>query len=338
MTIRYVDPAASGNNDGTSWTHAWTTLQSAYDTAVAGDQVYCRGTETLSSILDIDTNSGSLAAGFVSFIGCNASGIVDGTRYVVDANSTAVNVLKYANSKGYYYWHENIEFKNATSHGVNYNDENASYSVFYNCTSHNNGSYGWLITGINNLFVKCQSYNNNTGFYLADALRCVFSGCVSYGASAGGFTLSNSSYITLMSCISYNNGSWGFYLSGPGTSLLNSISDDNVIGVSISTDIVRLLYNRITNNTTGIDFSSETTICGWNYLHGNTTDLANPSAWSDAGIYACYITEDDGTNTNKADTDVDDGYVDQANQDYRLKADRTYNGDGSDVIPLGIGS
>ena len=44
MTTRYVDPTASGSNNGTSWTHAWTTMQSAYDTAVAGDQVYCRGT------------------------------------------------------------------------------------------------------------------------------------------------------------------------------------------------------------------------------------------------------------------------------------------------------
>ena len=261
---------------------------------------------------------------------------------MINANSAVTNAIKYTGAgKGDFYRHVNFEFKNATGHGVAYNNESVEQSAFINCISHDNGGYGWILAGYKNLFVRCQAYNNTSGFYLDSAVRFVFSDCVAYGGGTGFYMTGSSNYATFMNCIAYNNVSApgiGFALNGPGTALINSISDSNTVGVTVFVDNVRLFYNRITNNGTGIDFSDETTVCGWNYLHGNTTDLANPSAWSDAGIYACYITEDDGTNTNKADTDVDDGYVDQANQDYRLKADRTYNGDGSDVIPLGIGS
>ena len=86
MTTRYVDPAASGDNDGTSWTNAYETLQQAADNAVAGDVVYCRGTETLAARVDFDTQTGTNAGGFIKFVGCNAEGNVDGTRFVLDGD------------------------------------------------------------------------------------------------------------------------------------------------------------------------------------------------------------------------------------------------------------
>ena len=74
MATYYCDPDAGGANDGTLWTDAWTTVQSGFDTATAGDIVYCRGTETLAAAIDVDTNAGT-ATSFIYFIGCNRTGM-----------------------------------------------------------------------------------------------------------------------------------------------------------------------------------------------------------------------------------------------------------------------
>ena len=96
MATKYVDPAAGGSNNGSDWTNAWTDIQSAFDTCVAGDIVYCRGTQTLSVTIDVDTNSGDDTSGFIKFIGCNASGVVDGTYFTINGNAGAYHGLTFA--------------------------------------------------------------------------------------------------------------------------------------------------------------------------------------------------------------------------------------------------
>ncbi|NOY51426.1 MAG: right-handed parallel beta-helix repeat-containing protein, partial [Chlorobi bacterium] len=39
-TTLFVDHSASGSNDGSSWTDAYTSLQSALDAAVTGDEIW----------------------------------------------------------------------------------------------------------------------------------------------------------------------------------------------------------------------------------------------------------------------------------------------------------
>ena len=126
------------------------------------------------------------------------------------------------------------------------------------------------------------------------------------------------------------------------------MADLNLTGQSLDrADIVFIVANRITNNTIGIDLSTEQTITAWNFFDGNTDDLANPAAWAEEGAYACYICDESEINTNQTDDadpgaplhgDGDDGYNAQATEDFNLKADRTYNGDGTDVVGLNIGS
>ena len=41
MADIYVKPAAGGANDGTSWTDAYTDIQSAFDTMASGDDIWC---------------------------------------------------------------------------------------------------------------------------------------------------------------------------------------------------------------------------------------------------------------------------------------------------------
>jgi hypothetical protein len=80
MTTYYLDPDASGADDGTSQSDAWSTLQRAIDGTdgtqpAAGDIVQCRhGTgndESISTVINFDGNAGSQASGFIQFIGVN---------------------------------------------------------------------------------------------------------------------------------------------------------------------------------------------------------------------------------------------------------------------------
>ncbi len=116
MATYYVDPAATGANDGSSWTDAWTSLQSALDTAGAGDTVYCRGTQTLSANIDENINDG--ATGNRRYIiGVNGIGVEDGTRFTVDGNSTAAYPLHWQGKGAFTEW-RNVRFTNgATNSG-----------------------------------------------------------------------------------------------------------------------------------------------------------------------------------------------------------------------------
>ena len=92
-----------------------------------------------------------------------------------------------------------------------------------------------------------------------------------------------------------------------------------------------LLANRVTNCATGINGNSTISIFGWNLFHNNTNDTTSAT-------YLEAIPLDSDTDTNEYDPDADDGYEDAANKDFNLKTSRTYNGDGTDTVGLGIGS
>lgn len=341
MGTYYVDPNASGANNGTSWGDAWITLQSAADALNAGDTAYCRNTETLSAPIDFDTNSGSLAAGYIKFIGCNAAGSVDGTFFVLDGNGAAANCIRGITTAQTHLWFENFEFKNATDDGVQ-GIAGDDYWIFINCSFNNNDACGFENSYLDYLLViGCIAYSNsNHGFAsaLANSIFPRFAFCVAHSNGDQGIRIRGGG--AAYHCLTHDNGDSagdiGIAAAGSGTTIMGSVMDGEVNGMLASVDYTFFLLNRITNNTTGIDFGSKFVLAGWNYLYGNTTDLANPAAWSSVGIYAAYVAWKSTTNSNK--TGIDDGYNDRANDDFNLKASRTYNGDGNDVIDLGIGS
>lgn len=339
MATYYVDPAAGGNNDGSDWTNAWTNVQSAFDTAVAADIVYCRGTQTLGAKIDVDTNSGSIAAGFIKFIGCNAGGSVDGTRFVLDATDTYANCIDSITSAQKYIWIQNFELKQATGSGYS-GLSGADYWVWINCISHDNGAHGFdLGSTDSHFFMKCQAYNNgNTGFYNMTYSN-ILAFCASWANSDNGYITYNGSGNVLYACIAHDNGldvgdeGFSFYQRD---TMINCIADGEKVGVFLYGDWIIMLCNRITNNGTGIDFSSEIGLCGWNLIHGSTVaDFANPAAMGAA--YAIAIPDDSDTDTNEIDPDADDGYNARATDDFNLKASRTYNGE-TEYVDLNIGS
>lgn len=327
MTTYYVDPAATGANDGSSWTDAWTNVQSAFDTAsTGGDIVYCRGTQTLTASIDIDTNAGDTTNGYIKFIGCNASGVVDGTKFVLDGNSAATYCLAGGGTSDYY-WLENLELKNATSHGINDGGE-LDYSVYVNCIAHTNGGDGFYLSGIMPHIILCKGYSN-TGMginVLGYESRILYS--VAYGNSSYGIETGLSAYGAVISgCIIHDNTTYGLRIRDANVLVVNTVVDGEATGIIMEDNIGLQLGNRITNNTNGIDCNNKLLTVGWNYFHNSTTaDVVDATRAFNLPYRAAltnHLMSGGIDGTNKVDVDADDGYNDRANDDFNLKASRT---------------
>ena len=315
----YVDPAASGANDGTSWTDAWETLQRAVDGTdgtqpVAGDTVYCRGTETLSATCDLDGNNGSGAAGFIKYIGCNAGGTVDGTRYKMDADSTASICISHSAN---WHWFENFEIYGATGYGVDYNG--VHHSVWINCISRNNGSNGWeLYYYTDDIFVRCQAYSNGGHGFANTYTIARFLACLAKDNTEHGFQ--PESVCVAVGCVSHNNGGGGFDLNNcENTMLINCIADENDDqGIGAAGDMTLIAGCRITDNGKdtsgyGIQITTDSrAVCGWNFL------VDNDSGATDGNLDAIPLDADADTN----ETSGTEGYVDGAD-DFNLEAGAT---------------
>ena len=324
MSTYYVDPAATGANDGSSWTDAWTTLQAAADAAVAGNPVYCRGTETLSAAVDFDTNSGDIDTnGYIQFIGCNSSGDEDGTRYILDGNSAAANCI---------YWNgvnrvllRNFDLKNATGDGFGGNTTSTYGNIFDNVCSHNNGGYGFYNYPIyfTGFFFRCCAYSNsNSGFYLIVS-KALF--CSSHDNGGYGF-YSDYNNLALIGCLSYDNSVDDYYKLDDSCLLLmctgNEGSGNGVNPVTSPTNAAPVLIaNRFTNKVSGkcgIDFNSLAGYYGWNVLDGNIDNLGNSSL----AMIAKYNGADSNSlspgDTNQGYTDLTDG-----GEDFNLRSDAT---------------
>jgi len=323
MTIYYLDPAVGNDsNDGSDWgaSYAWATLQKAADTAQAGDTVYCRGTETISAQVDFDTYGGTYTAGFIKFIGCNGSGVVDGTRYIVDANSANIHGISLAKNT---LWFQNIEVKRTgTQNGFRRSAGNNW--VFINCCA-NNCYYGFALPSASNcIFYRCVSYANAYGFYSdAPSNKYIFCCCrdnTGYNYSYG---------INQFCCLSYNVPSTSAVFYAHGGAMLGCVVDgigSSGHGVSLQggtgqNNPCTIIGCRITNFSTsgkiGLDCADRVAIVGYCYFENNDGDnIQNASLLH-------VLTDDDGNTTNIEDqSDTNQGYVDPSgSEDFNLRSD-----------------
>lgn len=340
MATYYVDPAAAGNDDGTSWTDAWTTLQRAIDGTngtqpVAGDIVYCRGSETLAASVDVDGNSGNNSTGYIRYIGCNASGVVDGTRYVLDGNSAATYCL---NCSTEFISFQNFEMTGATSHGVFQDVSTADTFYFGNCYVHTNGGAGFYnnADATDGAYFNCIIANNtNQGIYRSHFNTIVL--CSIYGNGDNGLDGSSGDGCFAALNVLADNGdndanatfdkNWVFL-----NNVIDGTGQSGAIGIqSQGNGESTIIANRITNCSTGYDNNNDVNVYGFNLFHNNTTDISNTT-----GLFAAI--DHAGNDSNRVDPDAGDGYNNAATMDYNLVAGNTYVGDGTDTLGLGIGS
>lgn len=327
MTTRYANPSGSNTSPYDTWAKGATDPQTIIDLAVAGDINIYGGTFTdgthFTGPLDVDTNAGS-TSNYILHLGCNGSGVIDGTRCVIDANSNAASCF---NIDVAYHRFEHFEAKNGTSFGFDYNNAAADYITFINCIAHDNGINGFHTgnTGNNRtLYILCRSYDNTSdGIGHSSAVVRLFF-CALYNNGALGFDGSLNSTVPLFyGCLVHNNTSGGLIDLDDAATLINCIIDGESVGVDFDDQQAVLIGNRITNCTTGIDFNTKHAIAGWNHFYNNSSNdvLAATLAMNladRAGLTNRYMSAGiDGTNT--VDTGSDDGYNDRANDDFNLK-------------------
>jgi hypothetical protein len=252
MTTYYVDPGAAGDNNGTSWTHAWTSLQSAADTAAAGDTVYCRGTQNLSAAIDFDTNSGTYDGGYIKFVGCNASGVNDGSYFTLNGQDNSINGI-YVNGKSFI-WLENFKIHSCDgTAGLSTANAYADHWNFVNCWFHDNDGYGCHLNAYMRYpqFSLCKFTANTASGCYRPGQGAIFSLCQfrdNVGASSRGLELVAPT--SCFSCIFHNNGAQGLYAYGAANLFANCVFNGNAghgaeIGVAGAYSFVGC---RFTNN------------------------------------------------------------------------------------------
>lgn len=323
MTEYKVDPAASGANNGSSWTDAWTSLQSAADTAVAGDVVYCRGTQTLSAAIDFDTNSGDATSGYIKFIGCNSGGTNDGTAFVLNGNTAATNCIAFGDID--YIYIENFQCHSATGDGVNGSANTNSGIIFLNCIFNGNTGDGidayFMYTGSS--IIRCLFYGNANGITNFRGSSIAFS-CARDNIGDG-IDVTYNSFGSYIHNLVFDNGDNGFENIYGGTfygNVLDSNVDDGFKKSGSTTGPMLLMGNRITNQSgagdAGVNCNNKFCISGWNYFEDNTTNISN------SGVAIELL--DDGSTTNQADqADTNEGYTSKTEgaEDYNLTSDAT---------------
>lgn len=321
MSIYYVDPDANGANDGTSKTDAWTDAQSAFDTAVAGDLTYLMGIQVLSSIIDIDTNSGNGTDGMIRFVGVNSDWVNNGERFVLIGGAVD-NCLK-ANGVNFIHL-ENIELITASGNGLE-GIASSQRWVFNNCSFNNNGGYGANLTLLQtSFFIRCTFYSNGSdgafkGFNNR-YLFCSFRDNTGSGHNAGGIA-----GMVWIGCLSYDNGEDGLMNMGNYTlafnHVINNNTDDGVVGSGSANILKIVIGSRITNQSgsgdIGLNCNNRILYHGWNYYEDNDGDnIQNNSI-------ALEILNDGASTDVEDQANINEGYTDLTDnaQDFSLRDD-----------------
>lgn len=290
----------------------------------AGDIIFCcdnAGTGEVTVAVLSMASSGTNAAGFIKVIGCNSAGVVDGTRYVIDANNGDFDIVDLA---GYdLWWFENIEVKNnggTTQHGFHSSAVNSDSNVFINCCANDCTGIGINCGNMRyTILVKCVSYLNvSHGFsYTARALFCCARDNTGSGFYEGGTSW------TSFGCISHGNTDDGVTTNDTGASglLINCALDGNTDdGISIAAHnnplSLVVIGTRITNHSgegdIGLSTLNEPCVVGWSYFEDNSNLNIQGAAPATSGSLVVgityqintYVSNDDFTNVGAASNET----------------------------------
>jgi hypothetical protein len=322
----YVDPAAAGANNGTSWPNAWTMIDSTQDRAAAvaaGDTVLCRGTQVLSTAIEFKSNSGSATGEYIVYIGCNAAGNIDGTMFTIDGNGAATRCCSTWTAA--YLTFNNIRFTGATNDNIDLSTNGGGDNMmFNNCWIDSAGDDGisGTTSSTNDIFFRCKIFGNDGWGILQVGAPMFINLCNFYDNSLGNFNgnANGNSFLfdnvfapvaagkTSLETIAAASVIKGNVIDGSG------IANDT--GLAITAGNIFVIFNRFTNLALGIDgegaSGNRPWISGYNYFADNTDDTSDVDQM---------INISDTTNTNTNVYGISgDGYIDDANGNYNLSA------------------
>lgn len=326
-TTYYVDPAATGSNNGTSWTDAWTTIQTAFDTAVAGDIVYCRGSETTPAGIDIDSAySGNITTGLIKFIGVNSSGTNDGTYYTINGTGSSAGVDGLRPAGPDFLYLENIRVTAFAGDGMDNPGSTESNNWYLNhCAFDHNGEEGIETNAIRfSLIFRCTFNNNVNGMVTTGATPgSVMFSSFHHNSGVGAYA-SNENVGMYIGCLFYSNGTYGLTTASSGFVYNCSFDSNGTIGFqTTSTNNSGILFigNRVTNHSgtgdMGVNAQSRLSLYGFNYFENNTGDnISNGSVALRLGVAGVDTNSEDQSNTLQ-------GYTDDDPKDFNLNTSAT---------------
>jgi hypothetical protein len=315
MTTYYVDPDATGANDGSSQGDAWTTIQSAFDSVFnGGDICLCKGTETAGGQIDIDANSGAYNTGYIKFIGVNSSWENDGTLYTIDADGGEFHILD-ANGPDYV-WLENIKptNNNGSYDGLQVNTAYCDHWRFINCQFDGCGRYGVYSTYLRySCWFKSKFLNNGSDGLRNPGSHASYYGCKFIDNTNYGMYLNTQS--VLDSCVFHGNDT-GAYLYGVDY-VRNCVFDENSsygANLALATAPYPIKGCRFTNHSgagdVGLYVSGNVRAALLGCYFGNNTTDATADRYDDLG------------GNTFGGTDTNQGYV-TPGSDWTLRSDAT---------------
>jgi hypothetical protein len=301
MANIYVDPAATGEEDGSSWANAFIKLQDAVTAATNLDHLFCKGTE-------LPTSQINLGGKILYYIGCNASGDEDGTHYVIDGTNytTPPNNLGIIYNGGTGGVFRNFHVKNSVRCGIS-----SLTSTLFNC-----------------LIEKCDYFGltaNGSGAQTHNAIFCTFLDCKKGGLSndaSGRFVFytetlrcGETSTSNALQLLGMMYGSIVAKCTGRGvqtgglSSIVGSVIDGNSShAILVNNTVLNLFGVRITNNGGyAVDQLTSTVMFeDYNLCLNNSSGCFNQQGT--AKIYPQGHTLTSGV----------EGYVDRDNNNYNL--------------------
>lgn len=333
MTTYYCDFDGAGGTEVGTTANPWHALADAIagknlggTVPVAGDIIYCRGTDTTAATTTNALN-GDETGGLIKWIGCSGTGTTwtnDGTRAIIDGNGGNYSVLT---QNGAYNLFENFGFTGSgnTTGVAGTGDQN----VYVNCAFYGNGTIGYQGNGmVRCQLIRCVAYGNTTqGFSPGNYNRLLF--CCSHDNGTDGYGDANGLNSNYIGCLGYDNGDKGWETLMQGAMLLNCTSDTNVSDNALIYSgaynyVTVIIGSRFTNapaTKDGIDMNTEVCIYGWNYFGGNANDITNSTL-----AYA--LTYNGAATNTTGGSDTNHGYTHpfeagHTDEDYNLRSDAT---------------
>lgn len=277
MAIYYTSSSASGGGAG-SYADPWT-LQEAFDSAVAGDEVRILndGTYTPSARIDIDTNKGT-SGSRIKFLGRNSADTAYEKATISASSLSSAQHLIYfgfnSAPNGAYLQFENLIFDGSYPNTNQFGTQNQ----FYN----------WYCTFIRCVFKNSNSTTLSSGYYF-NFYECEFLDGASYASS----TLLHTKYrnclfknidshyraenrTDFVGCVFINVGAT-FYFSGNFFSCTFDGAGSQASAWTAGLDDSNSIVNCVFINYTGTvitGFTDHSFSCSGNYFYNNGTNAS----------------------------------------------------------------
>jgi hypothetical protein len=298
----YNDASATGANDGTSPTDAYTSPQSSYTNASSGDSCLFNGSFTIDAMITANGNSN------VKYIGVNSSWEIDGSNAVFLASSIDTIIGGFTANR---IWHQNIVFKKATIANVSLRGA-ADTLTFYKCCfdSSSNGIYGGGGSDYVKVLECLFSGNTTRGMYYVGGYSNVINSVFMYNSTA--WDIENRANVIAINNLFINAKNGTIFIDGTGAG--NTVIRGNLFdgyGATTTTGInglydIMITENQFINLTTGIVAGSQKAMMNQNTFYGNTTNISNGENLISIG-------------NNYYDVGDDDGIVDRSTNKYNRK-------------------